>query len=313
MKEDQSPHVLSYSDIDLVALNQLAKDWNVDFLQLGAGKFSGELTQVIHSEFQLARAKFNLAVKQEGYSPEGVWSFAFVNDSPLHWRNYVVEPESIIIYAPGSKINAVSTDNFEVFIFSIPETILFEMAKEKNYSQAIDVIHKTELLKTNHPLWLKLREHIKAAIESHDNPKITNEGLPEDFVQELLKLIESATKSSRKVSNDSRLELLSTMEQYMQKNVTETISVKELSRIHHVSERKLLYTFKKRFGIGPKAYIKILRLNRVYHKLSTSNIDDSISLIARECGFWHMGQFHKDYKSFFGELPSSTKTNADHN
>ncbi|RLD37204.1 MAG: AraC family transcriptional regulator, partial [Bacteroidetes bacterium] len=35
----------------------------------------------------------------------------------------------------------------------------------------------------------------------------------------------------------------------------------------------------------------------------------SIANIARASGFWHMGQFYKDYKKFFGELPSDTLKN----
>ncbi|WP_189362517.1 helix-turn-helix domain-containing protein [Algibacter mikhailovii] len=32
----------------------------------------------------------------------------------------------------------------------------------------------------------------------------------------------------------------------------------------------------------------------------------SIASITRDSGFWHMGQLYKDYKTFFGELPSKT-------
>jgi len=72
------------------------------------------------------------------------------------------------------------------------------------------------------------------------------------------------------------------------------------------SERTLLYACKKRCGIGPKAYLKILKLNDVYHTFRFGNIESSIAKLARESGFWHMVQFFKDYKKFYGELPSET-------
>ena len=61
--------------------------------------------------------------------------------------------------------------------------------------------------------------------------------------------------------------------------------------------------------MGAKAYMNILKLNHVYHRLHDKNTIDSIVAIARESGFWHMGQFYKDYKKFFGELPSVTLYN----
>ncbi len=54
-------------------------------------------------------------------------------------------------------------------------------------------------------------------------------------------------------------------------------------------------------------YIRIFRLNRVRYELGTAfPAAGKVSDIANRFGFWHMGQFAKDYKYFFGELPSAT-------
>jgi AraC family ethanolamine operon transcriptional activator len=47
-------------------------------------------------------------------------------------------------------------------------------------------------------------------------------------------------------------------------------------------------------------------LNYAHHALYERKDVGSIASIARDSGFWHMGQFYKDYKKFFGELPSDT-------
>ena len=41
-------------------------------------------------------------------------------------------------------------------------------------------------------------------------------------------------------------------------------------------------------------------------KSSTYSVADA----ANEWGFWHMGQFAKDYRRMFGELPSETLNGA---
>jgi len=82
--------------------------------------------------------------------------------------------------------------------------------------------------------------------------------------------------------------------------------VVDIARHLQVSERTLLYAFKNRFNMSTKAYINTLRLNHVHHALYKQLGDKPVASIARESGFWHMGQFFKDYKRFFGVLPSET-------
>lgn len=49
------------------------------------------------------------------------------------------------------------------------------------------------------------------------------------------------------------------------------------------------------------------RLNQVRKSLRVADPKTSlIADLANDMGFWHMGQFAKDYRSFFGELPSET-------
>ena len=130
------------------------------------------------------------------------------------------------------------------------------------------------------------------------------------FTIDIIGLMKGAEISKDKVSGKKRLQMLHTAESIMVKHITEPISIQDIASQLNVSERTLLYAFKKRFDMGPKVFMKILRLNHVHHLLNQDNGKDSISAIARESGFWHMGQFHVDFKSFFGELPSETIRNS---
>ena len=58
---------------------------------------------------------------------------------------------------------------------------------------------------------------------------------------------------------------------------------------------------------SPLAYLKIEQLNRVHRKLRDTAPDEMlIKQIALTYGFSHLGQFSRDYKQLFGELPSET-------
>ena len=59
-----------------------------------------------------------------------------------------------------------------------------------------------------------------------------------------------------------------------------------------------------------KQYLRTLKLNKVRKILKHSGIQNTHTTdIANNYGFWHMGQFAKDYKNLFGELPSETLNN----
>ena len=303
-----TPLIISQSDLNLHEFTELVKDWEIDFIQLGGGSFLCSLDQILFPEFQLSSLCFNSRVKQEGRSPKGYWTFTFANtENGLFWRNYKVEPQSLIIYAPGSEINGVSSAHFEPFLFSVHEDILMALIKKTNAPEVLSLL-KNEILVSDSPLWNELKNQIKTGIADYKT-KPNYEGKPHflrDFLYALLELIKTAKPSVKKVSSKSRLQLLVDAERFIQQHLHEQVSVLDIANHCQVSERTLLYTFKKRFGIGPKAYTKILKLNHVYRVLQKAPNSQTIANIAREYGFWHMGQFHADYKDFFGELPSES-------
>ena len=51
------------------------------------------------------------------------------------------------------------------------------------------------------------------------------------------------------------------------------------------------------------AYINAMRLNGARRELMNRL---KVNEAANAWGFWHMGQFAKDYRKLFGELPSET-------
>jgi len=63
----------------------------------------------------------------------------------------------------------------------------------------------------------------------------------------------------------------------------------------------------ERFGLPPAAYMKARRLNGARRDLCGQH-EPSIKIadIANKWGFWHLGQFAKDYRQWFWELPSDT-------
>ncbi|MQA77349.1 MAG: helix-turn-helix domain-containing protein [Streptosporangiales bacterium] len=74
-----------------------------------------------------------------------------------------------------------------------------------------------------------------------------------------------------------------------------------------VSERSLQLAFRRQTGTSPGRHLRDMRLDRARHTLLTTAADErSISRIATEWGFFHLGRFAGAYRRRFGENPSQT-------
>ncbi len=99
----------------------------------------------------------------------------------------------------------------------------------------------------------------------------------------------------------------------MEDRLGDDVSIGQLCVDSGASWRTLSRGFRERFGIGPKAYFNRLRLYRVKSDLLAGSTSYGVADAANKWGFWHMGQFARDYRAMFGELPSETMNGANSN
>jgi AraC family ethanolamine operon transcriptional activator len=88
----------------------------------------------------------------------------------------------------------------------------------------------------------------------------------------------------------------------------EPLSMLEVCRRVGASRRRLEYCFHDVLGASPLRYLRAVRLNGVRRELRAQA--PSVQAAAARWGFFHMGQFARDYGQQFGELPSVTLRGA---
>jgi AraC family ethanolamine operon transcriptional activator len=94
---------------------------------------------------------------------------------------------------------------------------------------------------------------------------------------------------------------------YLLNSLEETMSIHSIAKKFEVSEKTIENSFKSLFGITPKHFIMLLKLNHTHKDLQLANAQtENVSDIAIKWGFSHFGRFSRDYKSLFGVLPSIT-------
>jgi AraC-like DNA-binding protein len=94
-------------------------------------------------------------------------------------------------------------------------------------------------------------------------------------------------------------------ENYIEAHADDAISVSNLVRICGCSQSVLFQSFRKVRDYSPMQFVVEVRLQRARQRL-LSGADHSVSSVAYDAGFNHLGRFAKAYRKRFGETPSET-------
>lgn len=93
---------------------------------------------------------------------------------------------------------------------------------------------------------------------------------------------------------------------YIQANLEAPITIADITAVAGIPGRTLFKHFRDFKGISPMQYLRNARFDRARRALLPADPAESITDIAMEAGFLHMGRFAVDYRRRFGESPSAT-------
>jgi transcriptional regulator GlxA family with amidase domain len=91
----------------------------------------------------------------------------------------------------------------------------------------------------------------------------------------------------------------------------EQLHVDDLCRVAAVSERTLRNAFRKVHGVSPYRFLRGFRMTQARQALMTAGARrGTVTEVAMQFGFLELGRFSVDYRSVFGECPSTTLRRA---
>ncbi len=94
---------------------------------------------------------------------------------------------------------------------------------------------------------------------------------------------------------------------YIEANLAEPISVVDICRHSGLGIRTLQRQFVRELGVSPSRYVLARRLNAARQRLIGCDPGSkSVTAVALEHGFTHLGRFAGTYRAFFGETPRQT-------
>lgn len=203
--------------------------------------------------------------------------------------------------------------NFPLALVTIDIDSLFSRAEQTDRPGVASLITDSTLAIQPEPTVLRrFRSHLRYIFELFWRQSQTilqpamQSLIREDFISLVLDVLDSH-QNDPPLRPSIRYPYIKRAEEILLDNLDRPLSILDLCQELHISERTLRYGFQECFGLGPATYLKIQRLNGVRRQLKASaGKGITVSAIALQWGFWHMGQFAKDYKKMFGECPSAT-------
>lgn len=96
--------------------------------------------------------------------------------------------------------------------------------------------------------------------------------------------------------------------EFVEANLEQPITIASLADAAGVSARSLQLGFARELGCSPSAYVREQRLDRARRLLAELAPEEghTVTGVALQVGFSHLGRFSRDYRLRFGESPSST-------
>lgn len=305
------PCIQTLSLFDADAMSEAVRSSHFEHMQLEAGDFQAELKRLELGGITIDSGCYTRKVLARGDFPTDKIIIGCILDSREEGEinGYRFSRNDIIIYPKGSELDYIQPAFTNWCAIQVSEGLL----EAAGYSETrIDGIR---LLTGHHPLVQTMRYLMtdRDTTRSHHS-KDNSSTMISSNEDQLLELINHALSSCwvgeaciRRPSLHNRMTLLRKFERKLLERIDKTVCISELCAELHVSNRTLEHLVKSEYGITPKQFSSVLRLNTARQDLLKSRGSDrTVREIAERNGIRHLGRFSAYYLRHFGEYPSQT-------
>jgi len=115
-----------------------------------------------------------------------------------------------------------------------------------------------------------------------------------------------AGDASMSLSPGERQRVVRRAEAFVESTGEPSVRIDDLCVAASTSLSRLERAFRETFGVGPRRYLTLRRLAAVRRELLRGEPDSSVTAIATQWGFFHLGRFSQEYRLLYAEQPSDT-------
>ncbi|WP_077530033.1 helix-turn-helix domain-containing protein [Vreelandella utahensis] len=286
--------------------------WRQEYDQISCGHFYGRLDELELSHVQVFKEHTSQALRQQcSVWPNGLWLGipAFQGKESSRINGLVIDTNDIFCRPGGYDFELVTPVGFDIFGIVIDQQVLNRTAEIQGIKLWEAAEHQCPRLAVPARTLGRIRLLLDQILNAKESP-VLPELQQEMVILALMELLHEKAPNMKAVpSYRHRKFVVSRVKEYINEYNDAPITMTDLCKLTNVSRRTLQYSFESIIGISPMQFLRMTRLNRVRRSL-THEPHVSVADIAAYWGFWHGGQFAKDYKQLFGETPSETRGKA---
>jgi len=308
--------VYSLESRDFTEMEHALSAWDHQYRQISPGAFRGSLLHTLTGSLGIFRNRWERAIHYRGVAPEGTIGLAIslTQTGEARWLGQPVAFDDVIIQRCGTEAEYLSAPLWDSVVFAIPEAELVQQLTDITHDDPEAILHGLSVARLTPQLAAQVRQASLAYLDtaaSFQAAPGARSLLPE-MAHFLVRLMARALVSARpprhvKAGLNRQRQVIRKAEDYVAHLTNQPLRIGQLCHEIDVSERTLRDAFYKVTDTSPLAYLKTQQLNRVYRVLRDVDPDEVlIKQVAVANGFSHPGQFSRDYKQLFGELPSET-------
>lgn len=296
-------------------------NWDHELNQLEPGPFQGELLGLDVGPLEITYNKWGRKVHYRGVPPAGAIAVIITTNQSGEcvWMGEPVIEGDIFIQCADKEAELFTPSYWDSFVLVIPESMLAAYLSDFSCDNSDEIMRSHSIHSFRHDQISSLQSAGRAILSTaaglnskrDANPHLKK--MAESIVEmTALTLTESKQKQSkskicRLLDRRGQIVLVRKAQEYCLENPAQKLRISSLCRELKINERTLRHAFHNSIKISPLAFLKMIKLNRVYKKLRESDYSQTlIKQVAYEYGFFHLSQFSQDYKRVFGELPSQT-------
>ena len=287
-------------------------------LNLNRGRLSGR-----HVRFGIPGGLFsyvdtNLSLRGIGTFPN-LWTLTVVLDSASRSLQHGIEVNagSLMIHRPGAEHDGLYGRNFKAACFNLRDDVFAKQLPQLHPQLQDAMLQPWTLFEPPADMREKIIKHFaEGAAIIQSEPQVRNSPtavakFEADFVSDFLEAVDQLFPEASNEAEQQAAAMVRQIHQYAQTPPPIDWSVAELCTACGVPRRTLNRVFQNTLGMGPATYLRRLRLNSVRRALQQQGTAAaSVSKVALELGFWHLGRFAEQYRELFGESPHETVRRA---
>ena len=308
------PRVITKDTFDFGDIAVLEAGWDLSISQLESAAQASSFRLIEANRVSLSSMFYRVSVVQRASAKSGYVNFGLpaTNSTPIWVGDQPITPEKLVLFPDESmQATSISRAGFSATAIHL---------EREHVEGVLDLVfHRTlaEMYRYTGANHLQPDDQavLRQALTSWNclltSKQIVTDNLlrkQEDALVQLLLTCLFRCKAEVRPRLPKSERAMKLALDFIHHAALDEVSVAMLCDVTGCGISALEYSFKRRFGVTPKRYIKSLQLSRTRDSLIRFDEDEykSIADLANKQGFWHMGQFAADYRRLFGELPSET-------